>query len=496
MMSKHSVTTILALAVLLFSNLLTLLTVTRDHHRITKTSSDERLSRYPRSLYPTLRDRRGRNLLYQQTTWTTETVENANETEVGDKVFAPVPISHPSSNTTFHWKSSLDPNGDKRGRPRLILHVGPAKTATTSLQTDLTRFQDSLAVDGFTYMGRFYNPYINGKSKWVNNRTESDIQKRFVEFGRCHVEEEEQHCLQDVQTLLNAFMRDNHSKHHVIISDESFDKWTVYHYKLLRKLLGSYWTVEIVVGYRHYFDWLLSRKYQIERVDRAGKNKYRWKHERGSLVPLPLFPQHWAQERRWNSAYTSYVVQEINHTFPVTLVSLHDPHHSIRTNFLCSLPSPTSCERSLSLEDAGQEETAMNTQRKAIDHRYYDAIALAAVDKGMVNASSFFRDEVRKAVEWYQEEDKGLTLRDLPLWCPREAELQELLRYSLSLEKLLYPHLKDAAKQLHKAAFRKRVQSKAFCWIDTDAILQKDDWKSFFRQFSGARGEFDSQKLY
>ena len=57
-------------------------------------------------------------------------------------------LSYPDANKTLHKANEDD-------RPYFILHVGPPKTATTTLQTELTKFDfNILLMDNYVYLGQ------------------------------------------------------------------------------------------------------------------------------------------------------------------------------------------------------------------------------------------------------------------------------------------------------------------------------------------------------
>jgi hypothetical protein len=58
-----------------------------------------------------------------------------------------------SSSSAVHVKR-------KPSKPKLIIHVGPGKTGTSTLQFDLTKHRDSLLSDGYVYLGK--DPIAHG----------------------------------------------------------------------------------------------------------------------------------------------------------------------------------------------------------------------------------------------------------------------------------------------------------------------------------------------
>lgn len=117
-------------------------------------------------------------------------------------------------------------------KPRLILHVGPSKTATTSLQTDLTLVQDQLQTDGYMYAGRYYRPYTNQRTGVYHlNRTESTLlAAAHSMLKRCKIKPRVKCCL-DFAAEMKAYSHQESSKHqkqqyNIILSEEPFgNQW-------------------------------------------------------------------------------------------------------------------------------------------------------------------------------------------------------------------------------------------------------------------------------
>jgi hypothetical protein len=72
---------------------------------------------------------------------------------------------HNSTLVVANAQLSSDDEVVARRKGRLILHVGPSKTATTTLQTDLTVARDRgwLSKDRIVYMGRYYHPTVGDR---------------------------------------------------------------------------------------------------------------------------------------------------------------------------------------------------------------------------------------------------------------------------------------------------------------------------------------------
>lgn len=70
----------------------------------------------------------------------------------------PAIISYPDANVSRHGTNDDDDHSDdgesKEQKPYFILHVGPPKTATTTLQTEMTKYGEQLDRDNYVYLGQ------------------------------------------------------------------------------------------------------------------------------------------------------------------------------------------------------------------------------------------------------------------------------------------------------------------------------------------------------
>ena len=129
----------------------------------------------------------------------------------------------------------------------------------------------------------------------------------------------------------------------------------------------------------------------------------------------------------------------------------------------------------------------MNAQESAdVPSPYYDVIATAAAEAGLIDELANKRSDVREIVRAYQEEILGLTSQDLPQVCPSRAQLDELIELSVDMERAYMPSLlSDEDGDLeHRDGFEAKVAEQSYCWIDTNAILMDAQWQKFFDQFA------------
>jgi hypothetical protein len=239
----------------------------------------------------------------------------------------------------------------------LILHVGPSKTATTSLQTDLTVYRVDLLDDGYWYAGRYYKLSTNK----TDGTTHLDRSGESMLLTEAHNMFEHQYCqAKDIAgrvdcsrkfaTELNQVVQRSGFRR-IVLSEEPFgNRWNdpADWLAIKEALAEEQWNVTVLVGYRRFFSWWISAHFQRERTDRAHNHTNdRWPAA-GGRVKVPLFPTWW---NSWTkSAYRPphTVLEDIGDTFPVQIINLHDYEHLVSPSrmVMCEvLAAPRACAK-------------------------------------------------------------------------------------------------------------------------------------------------------
>jgi len=361
-------------------------------------------------------------------------------------------------------------------RPKLYIHIGPHKTASTTLQTDLTYYQDRLAQDNIIYLGRYYHPYIGPEGRLVLNRADdSAIQTATRDIFRGCWHDKIRDCVEDLnKLLLNKFdRRPYHALPNLLMSDEAFlkmfDDWVPaanaggengttavtatmkehinQHYVLLQEVLGREWDVTIVLAYRRFYEWLPSNKHQTDKT-RTFECHWNSKHLE-PLFPLPLSPSQngsstaeletrtqemfetWGHQHFFSEATvkTLKMLSASNSNFHFKVFHLYGKL-SVRTNFLCNVleGAEFSCRASRK-QDAVAKETRINTRDTDEDtvfvqypSAFFDAMAVSAAGARFVNRAVWERSAVAKALRaqyykgtaaWWEDQQEQAKVDDL-----------------------------------------------------------------------------------
>lgn len=391
---------------------------------------------------------------------------------------------------------------DMRGH--LFLHIGPSKTGTTSLQTDLTSAFNLgwLGVDHY-YAGRYYQPYYHNRTSIMKmNRSESALLEtartmRIMKDGNCsdfrrELDELYYEKREVASTNVSATALSKPFFLNVIVSDEGLGNiWLDQSdYKAIYDAIHDVWQVTMVVGYRHFHEFLVSTKFQRDRADKLGSlTKENWLSEGGRSV-VPIFPD---TMREWRNYFhfTDELIENVGSTFPVRILNLHDDedNSSLTTKFLCEIldSADYACQRSR--ERDAYQKTFLNTQADAtVVSPFYDVLATTAASAGLIDESKFARKQIREAARVFQEETLGLTANDLPLLCPTRKELEELFNLSLDMESKHMPRKQTESDNADFMDFRDGFEAKvaehAYCFVDAGSVLTDLQWKQFFERFS------------
>lgn len=264
-------------------------------------------------------------------------------------------------------------------------------------------------------------------------------------------------------------------------------------YPRLKEILKD-WDVLIVAGYRPYFEWLPSFHYQGQRMKYSDpkhpedRELNLWTHKRSGKFTLvePMFPGYfdfWKTTPR----FTDSIVTPASKHFAVKVFDMHDPRGQ-RSAFLCDMVGeedvPMACAESLRLQREKPPNRVNTSNTKEVQ---YDAIALKAAEKGMVDMEKWKRSAVIDAILHRQEEELQRTVLDFPLSCPTQEYIDEFWTMSRDLDVLCLPEKSrddpDHLNKLHEQ-FQRAVDKKKFCIVDADAILEESEWKEFFQQFA------------
>ena len=380
--------------------------------------------------------------------------------------------------------------------------LSPPKTATTTLQEGFKQVKNQLLSGDNIY----YCAGGNVCGKIAHLISSCGLKPNYTESLECW---------DQTRRTLNGLPRPKNDTH-VLLSSEPMSIGNGWQHHLKRhapidwlsvkEQLGKDWRVVIIVGYRRYVDWLPSSDQQIWRWTPSKPRMNKWP-DKGGRVFTPLLPTRWKKAVKpgaYTYTHTSLLLEGINGTLPVVLFNMHDLRDLDLSNLAINNNSTLLSHRKVSLlsrflcknlKEAGIETNStcihsLRTDIATTGHKvanpsqtlFYDALGVAAWKKQLVS-SNMRRHTVALSIERFHTEQLNQTHHDLPVTCPSKNEYEEFLEFSITTEATTVPEFSNTAmgRQSHIESFWKSVAKQKYCWIDTDKILEREEWKQFFQ---------------
>ena len=371
-------------------------------------------------------------------------------------------------------------------KPYFVLHVGPPKTATTSIQCGLDLLSADLAKEDAYYFVGKRCPRFSG----IMGNGEGGIPGHHLMMG-----------LIDANPHSRGFERlqermDYHRTkgNHMIFSIEAMSNHLVDRPETWKMFLSLFegWNVRVVVAYRHYFDWIRSMYFQ----QHIGK-KYRekWPDQQGLVHPsftkfLEYHLERWEKRdpsndgHSWGQHLSLYALQYFgNHFDDVQIFDLHQ-EGDVLTNFICQMVANANnmCRR---LQTNAFVDTGVKRESHSFDA---DRLAVAAYQSGLFH-KNIGRTAAVKTISAELEKTGDLLIAQ-NLACIDDALVSRFLNASLWFEEQVVASSRLQGNVVssvglrrtpsdHVEAFQSARRSGKFCEIDTDAVLQLPHWKDF-----------------
>lgn len=405
-------------------------------------------------------------------------------------------------------------------RPLFIIHVGPPKTGSTTLQCTLESLRDKIEADKFAYIGR---PECIGLNIDYERRREFRMfSQALVTDYQCHI------ALQDVtnnntNTTEQPFQCwkefiekvENYKRHNrnVLFSDEamsnriartySYRPTVPYPWNALESVLQG-WDVRFLTLHRPFYDFLPSVYNEIYKLG-PGKRRLKLWHKSndsedkcidqgGKIVPKPFDVDEYVftianlMEPGQTLYPTPVQIYQIlqNRTSKIMLVDLDYKGKGSEDDFISHIV----CEKlpglqntCLGLREMRRHDNDSTKQRNPSIPLHYDLIAAEACKRGVVNGSTVSRNFVRDSARQYHEEINGRTANDLALECPDKSTLQKILDISLDHERIFRG--KEWREENETQAINKfwaaANEKKKFCTVDSKSVIENKGWKEFLK---------------
>lgn len=359
----------------------------------------------------------------------------------------------------------------QKPKHNLVLHVGPQKTGSTTLQDAWSEpfgvLSPSLRQDHYRY--RFIHPSSGFFSCDVNNHGG---------YINCEASPK-------LKGLIRTAKNDGQN---LLLSDENLDDR--FPETLQKAIDEEYWDVTVIVVYRRIHQWLVSWYDQINKttnkdangnilIDATGhpyrKEHTLWPDEGG--IAIPTFSS-WYKEftRYWDtselvSKHRSIAFRNAYQPYFKNIV-VHNMHQEgdLMTNFMCdSVPdAPHSCNY------LKNQTKRMPRDNKSVDLDY-DILAVQAKESGVLR-TTFKRKFVGSRIQKFVEE----TGKKIPRVCDMEV-INEIRNWLFDSEKEMFQETwsEDKTSELEDT-YNSYLESGKLCDIDFDQVFADQEWLDFF----------------
>eukprot|EP00984_Skeletonema_dohrnii_P018194 scaffold8441_cov88-Skeletonema_dohrnii-CCMP3373.AAC.1 len=368
----------------------------------------------------------------------------------------------------------------KKKKPVLYLHIGPPKTATSTIQAKLFEYTDLLANDGILFLGRADRP---GKKTWYLDKfphpAHCPMYKRYAE----RADGVSPDCFSILNKTLQSYYN---SGKDLVLSDEvtgimyyskEGEKEAERAQTALKDLSGIIqdWDVRIILGYRPYFDFVTSQFNEQWEIKPGKQRMNKWPQQGGKTVPL--VKDSWSPQTGFALGgwpFTTDLANFFSQIFDNITVFDITTSEDFIAKILCNIieNAQQACQKQKKFASSGLPEKKVNVA-SPLD---YDMIATAAASKGLFRLD-FSRSIVVEKIKQHHENELELNVRDFPLICPTASHAMALFNASVAQEEKLFP---GQAGRL-KATFQKRLQTRAFCNVDVEEVLKDQTWVDFFK---------------
>jgi len=372
-------------------------------------------------------------------------------------------------------------------RPWALVHIGPHKTGTSSLQCELTFLKEALRDKASTeYIGRLYGECLSDPSAHVRNIVDT---RSLVKCLDKHSDKKPCSDRTEWKNFKRLLEKLAANQTNIILSDEAFSRVraTDSNLRLFNRTLSEFFRVQLVVVYRRYWEWLLSMYNEKYKPYSRRQHFQKWPDEHGG-ASMRSFPDYYRRllkeqgfggyqllAQKLDMPAAMYLSRELfgKHFDKARVFNMHQPG-SLFENFVnATVPDLQYVLAQQVNHPAGRPNPSVSLD--------YDLLATAARKKGLLRISLRRRDATRAIEKKIGKFPYSNETISVPLDCLTDQEQAGLLNRSLTLERNIFPDMVDEWTETHKAEFAKASTGYRFCNVDTDKAIADPEWRHFFQ---------------
>mmetsp|Transcript_14312 Transcript_14312/g.20973 ORF Transcript_14312/g.20973 Transcript_14312/m.20973 type:complete len:403 (+) Transcript_14312:61-1269(+) len=332
--------------------------------------------------------------------------------------------------------------------PKVILHVGPGKMGTTTIQNAMAMDLEELSKDNFC----LYKPLEFVKiGRLINN--DAHPEKYTVAEMLDH---------EEIKEMLDYFDHCHNMKQHMLLSSEALGHLETEVWEGVLKPSLKRWNITIAVGYRRFYSWAPSLWFQIMKK-RVSK---RWPKKDDEII---MSFHDWYRRGAQKKLDVLYTDSYIDHWKGLGIENflIYNMHEDLNLmkHFYCS---------KLGLNHTCDKHSGTLSARHNVGHSLQsDRLACALYSHGYINSNKTNRVEAGKMIsEFFSKKDTPL--EQISPICFTDGEMNEVLKRSVEKEAELLPDFHISSKGMVTMADELHEdKDKNFCDVNiTDVIDQ------------------------
>jgi hypothetical protein len=358
----------------------------------------------------------------------------------------------------------------KHSRYLSCLLVRPGKTGSTMMQKLLTQLQNNLILekDNFIYLGRYIG--MGGDQTYTSflNVSMNYCHWKMHEMSPSIGEEEKR--MRGSLKRARPFINKLYDQRKNVIVYEEFLTSCSFPTGVFLQAIQKKFRVRIVIGYRRYYQWLLSFKNQMEK-----KGTFYWPIKRNTTLnndniiilptwgpgenrsrtlPTPPYIRFFTTNNDMTKKWTYGVIQRYQSWHDhanIQILNMHHPSGDMAQHFLCDI-LPNAKHSCCWAKQVGSKNDHHHTN-PSLDMNW-DLIAVEAADRGLLDTTQNRPSVVRSIRECHKErqeiqqssQDDGGA--QLPLECLDRESSEDFVEKSIQLEREVLSIFNDTTPDL------------------------------------------------